>query len=109
MIGLCVFSFAGKYLRSCMIYNTLTGETSDSQMSQMLEESVKMKDLNHPNILGLIGICIERGTAPYIVMPFMANGSLLAYLKQERNSLTIAIGAEQDLVSLASDNDLTCS
>ena len=76
------------------------GQTSESQLMQMMEESIKMKDLNHPNILGLIGICIERGTAPYIVMPFMANGSLLSYLKQERNTLTIANGAEQDLVQL---------
>ena len=58
-----------------------------------------MKDLNHPNILGLIGVCVDQGTAPYIIMPFMANGSLLSYLKKERHSLTIANGAEQDLVS----------
>eukprot|EP00731_Ephydatia_muelleri_P015946 Em0009g370a len=77
---------------------TVKGQTSESQLMQMMEESIKMKDLNHPNILGLIGICIERGTAPYIVMPFMANGSLLSYLKQERNTLTIANGAEQDLI-----------
>lgn len=84
-----------------------TGQTSDSQLAQMMEESLKMKDLSHPNILGLIGICIERGTAPYIVMPFMANGSLLSYLKQERNSLTIANGAEQDLVGML--NTCNCS
>lgn len=75
------------------------GETSDTQLSQMLEESVKMKDFDHPNILSLIGVCIATGSSPYIVMPFMANGSLLSYLKQQRHKLTIANGAEQDLVS----------
>nr|BAA81715.3 protein tyrosine kinase [Ephydatia fluviatilis] len=78
---------------------TIKGETSDSQISQMLEESVKMKDFDHPNILSLIGVCIAIESSPYIVMPFMANGSLLSYLKQQRHNLTIANGAEQDLIT----------
>ena len=60
---------------------------------------MKMKDFDHPNIVSLIGVCIATGSSPYIVMPFMANGSLLSYLKQQRHRLTIANGAEQDLVS----------
>ncbi len=64
----------------------------------MLEESVKMKSFDHPNILSLIGVCVDAGSAPYIVMPYMENGSLLSYLKRERPKLTIIEGADPELV-----------
>ena len=66
----------------------------------MLEESTKMKDLNHPNVLGLIGVSLDSGSAPYIITPFMGNGSLLSYLKKERHTLTVSSAAELDLVSV---------
>ena len=43
-----------------------------------------MMEFDHPNVLKLIGICIDGGPTPYLVMPFMANGSLLSYLRKER-------------------------
>ena len=58
-----------------------------------------MKAFNHPNVLSVIGVSIDAGPTPYIVMPFMANGTLLAYLKKERPNLTIANGASNELVS----------
>ena len=48
-----------------------------------------MSKFDHPNILTLKGVCLDGGPAPYIIMPFMANGSLLAYLKRNRKSLVI--------------------
>ena len=45
-----------------------------------------MKDLNHPNILRLIGICVDGGPAPFIITPFMENGSLLSYLRKNRTT-----------------------
>ena len=57
-----------------------------------------MKRFDHPNVLSLIGVCIDVGEAPYIVMPFMSNGSLLAYLRKERPNLTIAEEAGQEIV-----------
>ena len=48
-----------------------------------------MSDFNHPNVLKLIGVCLDGGPAPFIVMPFMANGSLNAYLKKERESVLL--------------------
>ena len=46
-----------------------------------------MKDLNHPNILKLIGVCLDGGPAPLIITPFMENGSLLSYLRNNRCTL----------------------
>jgi len=63
-----------------------------------MKESEKMQKFKHPNVLNLIGVCIDAGEAPYIVMPYMANGSLLAYLRKERPHLTVAEGAGTELV-----------
>jgi serine/threonine protein kinase len=64
-----------------------------------MKESEKMRRFKHSNILSLIGVCIDAGEAPYIVMPYMANGSLLVYLRKERPHLTIAEEAGDELVS----------
>ena len=56
----------------------------------MLKECSRMSTFDHVNVLTLKGVCLDGGPAPYIIMPFMANGSLLAYLKKNRNSLVIS-------------------
>ena len=48
-----------------------------------------MVEFDHPNVLKLRGVCLDGGPAPYIIMPFMSNGSLHSYLKENRNSLVI--------------------
>ena len=49
-----------------------------------------MHKFDHKHILTLRGVCLDGGPAPYIIMPFMANGSLLAYLKKNRKSLVLS-------------------
>ena len=68
-----------------------------------------MRWFQHENVMTLIGICTDFGENPYIVMPFMANGSLLAYLMKERSNLTVAEDAGEKMVKialLAINNDL---
>ncbi len=59
-----------------------------------------MKDFSHPNVLSLIGVSLDAGQSPHIVMPYMANGSLLNYLKKERPNLTVDDKAPEELVCL---------
>ena len=48
-----------------------------------------MKDFQHPNILGLTGVCFDTPDGvPFIILPFMANGSLKDYLKRKRIHIT---------------------
>ena len=49
-----------------------------------------MSKFSHRNVMQLIGVCTDMGHSPYIVMPYMAYGSLLSYLKKHRAQLTIA-------------------
>lgn len=48
-----------------------------------------MSHFNHPHVMTLKGICLDGGPVPYIILPYMANGSLLHYLKKERSNLII--------------------
>ena len=59
-----------------------------------------MRNLDHPNVLKLVGVCVDAGSAPYIVMPFMINGSLLAHLRTEKRNLVFADCQQMTLVSL---------
>ena len=65
-------------------------------MRDMLKECAKMYKFDHPNVLTLRGVCLDGGTAPYIIMPFMANGSLLAYLKKNRETLVVSLSDIKD-------------
>ena len=53
-----------------------------------------MYGFEHPHVLSIIGVCVDAGPTPYIVMPFMANGSLLVYIKKEKMNLVVPINSD---------------
>ena len=53
-----------------------------------------MSTFSHPNVLNLTGVCVDGGPVPYIVMPFMFNGSLISYLTKERKELYFSLNSE---------------
>ena len=67
----------------------MVGFVQKELVRDLLKECVKMYELDHPNVLRLIGVCLNGGPAPYIIMPFMENGSLLSHLKAERESIVL--------------------
>ena len=71
-------------------------------MRDLLNECTKMCEFDHPNILKISGVCLDGGPAPYIIMPFMVNGSLLSHLKKERDNLVImpSSGDPEETVSV---------
>ena len=54
-----------------------------------MNEIIKMKEFNHPQVLPLIGVCLDTGPCVSMVIPYMTNGSLLDYLKTERMKLIL--------------------
>ncbi len=84
------------------MYCVLSGVFDQVQIDRIMEESIKMKTFDHSNVLNLIGVCLDAGPAPYVVMPYMANGSLLHYLKKERRNLVLPVGTDEDVVSVYS-------
>ena len=37
------------------------------EIKSIMSESVKMKRFDHPNVISLIGVCVDAGPAPYIM------------------------------------------
>ncbi|XP_064397080.1 receptor tyrosine-protein kinase erbB-2-like isoform X2 [Halichondria panicea] len=68
---------------------TIKNLSSKDQLESFFAESLMMKDFSHPNILRLAGVCFDTlDGVPYILLPFMANGSLKDFLKTKRTHVT---------------------
>ena len=54
-----------------------------------LNESVLMKNFDHPNVLHILGVGLDPANGlPFIVIPFMINGNLKMYLQNKRVKIT---------------------
>ena len=71
---------------------------TESDIANISAEILKMSKFDHPNVMRLIGVCMaspdhdDDGTTclgPCIIMPFVAKGSLLSYLKKEAKNLLV--------------------
>ena len=74
------------------------GLFTPNDVQSMMDEVLKMQSFDHPHVMTLIGVCLDAGPGLALVMPYMANGSLLAYLKKERPNLDLTDDAELDAV-----------
>ena len=91
-------------LNICVIVHP--GFVQRELVTSLLKECVSMSWFDHPNVLNLIGVCLDGGPAPYIVMPFMENGSLLSYLRKEKDTLVSGPdNSMQDAVRTSNDRD----
>ena len=59
-----------------------------SDKEKLLKEVTTMLSLKHPNVMSLIGVCFD-GEMPMILMPFMSNGNVLGYVKQNKWELLL--------------------
>ena len=84
-------------LQVSMLLLALASNPMDTQ--NMIDEVMKMEQFDHPNVMSLIGVCMdsEGGGGPCIVMPFMAKGSLLQYLRDNRKSLRVENPESEDV------------
>ena len=55
-------------------------------IKDLMTESTIMKTFHHPNVLPLLGVCIDYDNEDVlkIVIPFMVNGDLKKFLKNNR-------------------------
>ena len=70
-----------------MLYSS-TGLFNSNDVKHLVEESRIMAKFDHPHVLNLLGISFDMNKTPFLVMPFMANGSLLSHLRKNRKELT---------------------
>ena len=52
-------------------------------MAELVAETAIMKIFDHPNVLQLLGICVDNNDDDMLraVLPYMANGDLRNFLK----------------------------
>ena len=91
--NVCVFLACFRNACAC------TGNFTEDDIEDLLKEGLKMKQFSHPHVLGLLGVCLDAGPAPFIVLPFMTGGSLLSYAKNNRSTLVRKVDEEDDVVS----------
>ena len=75
------------------------GSFTEKEKNQLLRESDMMLNFDHPNVINLIGVCLDAGPSPYLVLPFMENGSLLSYIRKNRNNLLVTKETAADKVA----------
>ena len=90
------FSYDNEYFTPCFY---ASGLFSAIDLKSLIEESMIMSNFNHPNVMKLIGVCIDSKDTPYVIMPYMTHGSLLSYLRKNREQLSVT--NDSDLVSYA--------
>ena len=56
-----------------------------------------MLSFKHQNVMSLIGLCFD-GDIPMIIMPFMSDGSVLEYVRKNREHLFLTIESSLEKV-----------
>lgn len=74
-----VYEAIWKKYNSRVAVKTLREDTM--ALKEFLEEAAIMKEMRHPNLVSLLGVC-TREPPFYIVTEFMQNGNLLDYLRK---------------------------
>ena len=53
-----------------------------------------MLSFTHPNVMSLIGLCFD-GEMPLLIMPFMASGNVLEFVKKNKEQLHLSQEAKE--------------
>ena len=75
-----------------------SGLFTSKDVRSLIDEILKMQEFHHLHVMSLVGVCLDSGAGPAIVMPYMANGSLLDYLRKDRDSILLTADASPNKV-----------
>ncbi|XP_042672394.1 tyrosine-protein kinase Mer isoform X2 [Centrocercus urophasianus] len=80
---------------------------SHREIEEFLSEAACMKDFDHPNVIKLLGVCIELSSQqipkPMVVLPFMKYGDLHSFLLRSRLEMAPQFVPLQTLVKFMVD------
>ena len=71
--------------------------SSAGDLKQLTKEISTMLSLKHPNVMSLVGVCLD-GEMPILIMPFMSNGSILEYVRHHKQELLLTSEATDEEV-----------
>ncbi|NWT53804.1 MERTK kinase, partial [Erythrocercus mccallii] len=80
---------------------------SQREIEEFLSEAACMKDFDHPNVIKLLGVCIELSSMqvpkPMVILPFMKYGDLHSFLLRSRLEMAPQFVPLQTLVKFMVD------
>ena len=79
--GKKMYLYQNYFIRFCILALSL-----ESDKDKLLKEVTAMLAFQHPNVMTLVGVCFD-GEIPLILMPYMSEGSVLGYVKQNKSEL----------------------
>ena len=79
----------------------LTALSSATDVKLLMKEIAKMAHFNHPNVMTLTGVVLDDRGVPLLVMPYMAKGTLLMYVRDNKTQFLCEGEEEPDKVSPA--------
>ncbi|XP_064458283.1 proto-oncogene tyrosine-protein kinase receptor Ret-like isoform X2 [Ornithodoros turicata] len=66
----------------------LKGNGTAAEEQDLLSEFNMLKEVNHPNVIKLLGACTLKGGPLYVIVEYAEHGSLLNVLRRSRNVTT---------------------
>ena len=69
-----------------MAVKMLKAGASSSDLSDLVMEYNLLKELDHPNVIKLLGACTDSRGPLYLIIEFAEHGSLRNYLRSHRES-----------------------
>ncbi|XP_068258037.1 tyrosine-protein kinase Mer isoform X3 [Nyctibius grandis] len=96
--------------RSALSLGKVLGEVdnfSQREIEEFLSEAACMKDFDHPNVIKLLGVCLELSSQqvpkPMVILPFMKYGDLHSFLLRSRLEMAPQFVPLQTLVKFMVD------
>nr|KAG5704612.1 hypothetical protein BaRGS_031876 [Batillaria attramentaria] len=69
---------------------TLQAKSSETEtLQKFLQEVAMLKNLTHPHLLPVVGVCLTASDDPMVVCPFMATEDLKSYIGEPSKKLTV--------------------
>ena len=93
--SICLSIYPSIYGYICTFNYVCVGDFSEEEVHAFLVECIQMKEFSHPHVMSLLGVSLDSGPSPYLVLPFMAGGSLLDHLKKKRSDLVLKHDSER--------------
>uniref|UniRef100_A0AAR5QFE2 Protein kinase domain-containing protein n=2 Tax=Dendroctonus ponderosae TaxID=77166 RepID=A0AAR5QFE2_DENPD len=84
------FNIASRPGYSLVAVKTLKNDARNQDYNDLFSEYQLLKEVNHPHVIQLLGVCSSEDGPLYVIIEYAAFGSLRNYLRKSRHILTAA-------------------
>ncbi|XP_044267158.1 proto-oncogene tyrosine-protein kinase receptor Ret [Tribolium madens] len=78
-------NIAGTPGETTVAVKTLKDDAREPELNDLLSEYQLLKEVSHPNVIRLLGVCTAPGGPIYLIIEFAEHGSLRNYLRRSRH------------------------